>query len=71
MAGEKALFSAREVGLGSSTGTSGGRKYMEAEKRRYHRRSNQDRRAEVRFDLNGDRRQNRGRRDDDITAQFW
>lgn len=45
--------------------------YVGEERRRSNRRSSDDRRGEVRFDLNGDRRQSGGRREKELTVQFW
>jgi len=72
MAGEKASFYARDVSPSSSYAKSNnGKKFMGVEKRRYRRRSGQDRRADIRFDIKGDRRQNNGRREEDAAPQFW
>jgi hypothetical protein len=48
-------------------------KYVGPERRREDRRASQERRGEVRFDLNAsDRRQNPGgRRNDDVKVNFW
>ncbi len=48
-----------------------GRVYRGTERRRHHRRSNKDRREEMRFELKEDRRQCAGRRADDKTPKFW
>ncbi len=45
--------------------------YKGPERRKEHRRSGQDRRGEVRFDLTGDRRQKMGRRADDANVNYW
>ena len=46
--------------------------YKGAERRRGHRRSNGDRRQEMRFELDkSDRRENPGRRAEDKTPKFW
>ena len=48
------------------------KKYMGIERRRDNRRKAQDRRSDVRFDLNSsDRRENNGRREDDSTVKYW
>jgi hypothetical protein len=47
-------------------------KYLGPERRRVNRRATQDRRGEVRFDINAsDRRENPGRRQDDVSVNFW
>ena len=48
------------------------KKYLGIERRREDRRQAQDRRGDVRFDLNkSDRRENEGRREDDAMLKFW
>jgi hypothetical protein len=48
------------------------KKYMGVERRRDNRRKAQDRRSDVRFDLDkSDRRENDGRREDDATVKYW
>ena len=48
------------------------KKYMGIERRRDDRRKAQDRRVDVRFDLDKeDRRQCTGRREEDKSAKFW
>ena len=48
------------------------KKYMGVERRRANRRSGNDRRGDVRFDLDkNDRRQNKGRREDDFAPDYW
>jgi hypothetical protein len=48
------------------------KKYMGVERRRDDRRKAQDRRSDVRFDLDkSDRRKNDGRREDDATVKYW
>jgi len=72
MAGEKASFYARDVSPASSyANTTNDKKYMGVEKRRYRRRTSPDRRTDIRFDPNGDRRQNNGRREEDHSALLW
>ena len=72
MAGEKASFYSRDPGsVSRDTAVPTAKMYMGEERRRSDRRSNTDRRGEVRFDLNGDRRQNAGRRAQDSNPQFW
>jgi hypothetical protein len=47
-------------------------RYIGMERRRSNRRRAQDRRGDVRFDLNkSDRRQTQGRRAEDITPKFF
>ena len=66
-------FEAKEPGAASSSpGDKGLKKYMGPERRRDNRRKQQDRRGEVRFDLNSnDRRKSGGRRKDDKSPDFW
>ena len=45
--------------------------YTGEERRRRQRRVASDRRANIRFDIKGDRRQSRGRRSDDQSPDFW
>jgi len=48
------------------------KKYLGIERRVENRRKAQDRRVDVRFDLTKtDRRQNSGRREEDIDLKFW
>ncbi len=48
------------------------KKYLGIERRVENRRKAQDRRVDVRFDLTKtDRRQNSGRREDDVDLKFW
>lgn len=47
------------------------RVYNGVERRRANRRATADRRTEIRFDLNGDRRETRGRRREDNAPNFW
>ncbi|MDZ7784301.1 MAG: hypothetical protein U5K56_15635 [Halioglobus sp.] len=47
------------------------RVYNGVERRRANRRAGADRRTEIRFDLNGDRRETRGRRREDNAPDFW
>ena len=70
----KASFYAKEPTPASSNGSKAAvqKKYMGEERRKGNRRANQDRRGEVRFELNkSDRRQSQGRRSTDITPKFW
>lgn len=73
MAGEKASFYARDVAPATSSyaKNANDRKYLGEEKRRQRRRTLEDRRADIRFDLNGDRRDGRGRREEDSAPKFW
>jgi hypothetical protein len=70
---EKSSFYARDPGLGTTdVSEETKKKYMGVERRRENRRKTQDRRGDVRFDLNKtDRRKSEGRREDDHTPKFW
>jgi general secretion pathway protein A len=73
----KAQFAAQEVSPTSySPGSEGNKKasknYTGPEQRRGHRRTAEDRRNDVRFEMDKeDRRKNRGRRHDDKAPDFW
>ncbi len=70
----KATFESQDTHAAFGVAESGGeKKYMGVERRRGHRRSGHDRRAEVRFDPNSvpDRRENKGRRETDSTPDFF
>jgi hypothetical protein len=70
----KAIFESLDThGTSGIAEASGEQKYTGVERRRGHRRSGKDRRAEVRFDPNSisDRRQNKGRRETDRTPDFF
>ncbi|MCB1844391.1 MAG: hypothetical protein KDI09_15630 [Halioglobus sp.] len=47
------------------------RAYNNVERRRGMRRSLEERRQEIRFDLKGDRRETPGRREQDKAPKFW
>jgi hypothetical protein len=70
----KAQFDSQEV---SPTSYSSGdkskpKKYMGPEQRRGHRRGGEERRKDIRFELDKeDRRKDQGRRKDDETPEFW
>ena len=70
---EKASFYSRDTGpFTSDTDDENPRKYAGVERRRRNRRSNEERRKEVRFELDKeDRRQDPGRRKDDKSPKFW
>ena len=70
---DKASFYSKDRDAGSSDpDDADGKKYMGQERRRGNRRKGQDRRGEVRFDINSDdRRQNAGRRKTDKSPKFW
>jgi len=71
---EKATFYARDPGETSALvrETAGVKEYIGAERRRMNRRTNEDRRGEIRFDLTKeDRRQNQGRREADYVPDYW
>ena len=69
----KAQFESMEVSATSYSGDkSKSKKYMRPEQRRGHRRSGEERRKDIRFELDKeDRRKNQGRRRDDETPDFW
>ena len=70
---KKASFYARDPDVGTSTVSEPSRKkYMEEERRNHNRRKADDRRSDVRFDVNKtDRRQANGRRKDDALVKYW
>lgn len=70
---EKASFYARDPSpFTSDTKAAGKKKYMDVERRYQNRRTAEDRREEIRFDLSKDeRRQEIGRRDNDSDPKFW
>jgi hypothetical protein len=70
---EKPSFYSRDLEVATSDiSKKDKKKYMGVERRRDNRRKAQDRRSDVRFDLNkSDRRENDGRREDDATAKYW
>tara|TARA_R110000823_G_scaffold144958_6_gene275111 strand:+ start:5866 stop:6084 length:219 start_codon:yes stop_codon:yes gene_type:complete len=47
------------------------RSYNGVERRRSNRRTMEDRRVDIRFDLKGDRREQQGRREADKAPRFW
>lgn len=69
----KAVFEAQDTHPIFSVAEEGGEeKYNGPERRMGNRRGTQDRRGEVRFDLNAsDRRESAGRRHDDKSPNFW
>jgi general secretion pathway protein A len=69
----KAQFESLEVSPTSYSGDkSTPKKYMGPEQRRSHRRTAEERRKDIRFELDKeDRRKNLGRRKDDGTPDFW
>lgn len=74
----KAIFESQDThqydGVAETSATPGGdKKYIGVERRRTNRRSGRERRTEVRFDpgSSSDRRQNKGRRADDFSPDFW
>jgi putative secretion ATPase (PEP-CTERM system associated) len=69
----KAQFESLEVSPTSYSGDkSKPKKYMGPEQRRGHRRGGEERRKDIRFELDKeDRRKNQGRRKDDETPEFW
>lgn len=71
--GEKASFYSRDTEpFTSDTDDENTKKYAGVERRRRNRRSNEERRKEIRFELDkADRRQNPGRRKDDKKPKFW
>jgi len=70
---ERARFEALEVSPpAASSDTRNPKKYMGPEQRRGHRRTREDRRNDIRFELDkDDRRKNPGRRRDDKAPDFW
>ena len=70
---ERAHFEALEVSPpAASSDTRNPKKYMGPEQRRGHRRTREDRRNDIRFELDkDDRRKNPGRRRDDKAPDFW
>ena len=70
---DKPLFESRDPGpVTASVEDDTTKKYMGQERRRDNRRKAQDRRSDVRFEVdNSDRRQNPGRRKGDETPKFW
>lgn len=73
MSDKKARFEARDVASREYVADEDGElKYTGPERRKSNRRTNKDRRTEVRFDpTKQDRRKNQGRRKDDNTPKFW
>ena len=73
----KAKFDALDVspttyGADKSGDKTKQKKYMGPEQRRGHRRNSEDRRKDIRFEMDKeDRRKNQGRRRDDETPDFW
>ena len=57
---------------GAGSDTKNPKKYMGPERRRDHRRTGEDRRGDIRFEVGKeDRRKNSGRRRDDKSPDFW
>ena len=73
MSPDKALFGSRDTGPATSEiNDVQAKKYMGQERRRVDRRQSQDRRVDVRFELDkSDRRQKNGRRHNDAAPKFW
>ncbi len=72
--GEAASFYAPDpdLAVAETSEPAKNKKYMGEERRRANRRAGTDRRGDVRFDLDKtDRRQNKGRREDDFTPDYW
>ncbi|QFU76905.1 hypothetical protein EY643_15295 [Halioglobus maricola] len=71
--GDKAIFESRDVSAPFSGKADEARKYVGEERRRDTRRSGEDRRDAVRFGegVKPERRQTAGRREDDLSLQFW
>ncbi len=69
---DKAVFDAGEPCTGSGRDDNRGKfHYLGIDRRRRHRRSTADRRAEVRFTTDGDRRRHSGRRHTDAPDKPW
>lgn len=70
---QKAQFEAHDIPPPGGENAAGkSRKYMGVESRRRNRRANEDRRSDVRFEVDKeDRRKNEGRRRDDSNPKFW
>ena len=70
---DKPLFESRDPGpVTNSVSEATTKKYMGQERRHDSRRKTQDRRGDVRFDLDkSDRREKAGRRESDTTPKFW
>lgn len=70
---DKGLFESRDPGTASSgVGEPRTTKYMGQERRRNDRRQYQDRREDVRFEVDkDDRREKPGRREGDTDTKFW
>ena len=71
--GDKAIFESRDLSAPFSSEEGGKRVYVGEERRHEIRRSGEDRRSSVRFgpDTKPERRENAGRREDDLALQFW
>ena len=68
----KSIFESLDTNMSTTESQEKKDKYLGPEARRYPRRVLPDRRAEVRFDINSaDRRQNSGRRSDDLGVNFY
>jgi hypothetical protein len=69
----ESLFDVNEPGAkADQKDEDGKKKYLGPERRKDNRRSQTDRRGEVRFDVNSnDRRESSGRRKDDKSPKFW
>ena len=66
-----ATFESRELSNDPFASRELSTKYMGPERRRVNRRTGNERRSSVRFDLTGDRRGGGGRREDDGGPRFW
>jgi hypothetical protein len=68
----KSIFESQDTNVSKTIPREKKEKYQGPEARRYIRRVLADRRAEVRFEINTtNRRQNAGRRSDDIAVSFY
>ena len=73
MPSDKPLFESRDPGLATvSDSKTNTKKYLGQERRRGNRRQSNDRRNDVRFEINKtDRREDHGRREEDSAPTFW
>jgi hypothetical protein len=68
----KSVFESKDTRPQFALSEDNGEKYLGPERRRVDRRGTQERRGEVRFDINAsDRRENPGRRSGDVSVNFW
>ena len=73
-ASDEGSFYMRDIGSHDTSKTTGETKkaYTGRERRRINRRSQQDRRSDIRFELDkNDRRQHSGRRENDFSSKIW